>query len=419
MRFDESKKIEKNTITQFMADEWDGFRTAEPKDFSESLDSSFDMDKLKSIARTITTLPEGKKFFVKIKKLMDDRWKMVDERNSLDWGMAELLAYGSLIVDGYNVRISGEDTERGTFSHRHAVIKVEDSEEEHILLNNIPGREGRFAIYNSLLSEYGVMGFDYGYAMSSPETLVVWEAQFGDFFNGAQIIVDQFLSAAEDKWKVQNGLVLYLPHGYEGQGAEHSSARLERWLQQCAQYNMQVVNITTPANFYHMIRRQMLRDFRKPLVVMTPKSLLRHPKVQSPLEDLATGRFREILDDPRIEDRSKVKKLFFLSGKLYYDIDKVRDEKLVEDRAFIRLEQLYPLASEQINDLIASYPNADEIYWAQEEPMNMGASWYVQINFPVKVNKVFATPASASTAAGSSKLAALKHNNLIQEIFNT
>ncbi|QNR25480.1 2-oxoglutarate dehydrogenase E1 component [Croceimicrobium hydrocarbonivorans] len=419
MRFDESKKIEKNTITQFMADEWDGFRTAEPKDFSQSLDSSFDIDKLKSIARTITTLPEGKKFFVKIKKLMEDRWKMVDERNSLDWGMAELLAYGSLIVDGYNVRISGEDTERGTFSHRHAVIKVEDSEEEHILLNNIPGREGRFAIYNSLLSEYGVMGFDYGYAMSSPETLVVWEAQFGDFFNGAQIIVDQFLSAAEDKWKVQNGLVLYLPHGYEGQGAEHSSARLERWLQQCAQYNMQVVNITTPANFYHMIRRQMLRDFRKPLVVMTPKSLLRHPKVQSPLEDLATGRFRELLDDPRIEDRSKVKKLFFLSGKLYYDIDKVRDEKLVEDRAFIRLEQLYPLASEQINDLIASYPNADEIYWAQEEPMNMGASWYVQINFPVKVNKVFATPASASTAAGSSKLAALKHNNLIQEIFNT
>ncbi|WP_421750685.1 2-oxoglutarate dehydrogenase E1 component [Croceimicrobium sp.] len=419
MRFDESKKIEKNNITQFMADEWDGFRTAEPVDFSESIDSSFDLDKLKSIARTITTLPEGKKFFVKIKKLMEDRWKMVDERNSLDWGMAELLAYGSLIVDGYNVRISGEDTERGTFSHRHAVIKVEDSEEEHILLNNIPGREGRFAIYNSLLSEYGVMGFDYGYAMSSPETLVVWEAQFGDFFNGAQIIVDQFLSAAEDKWKVQNGLVLYLPHGYEGQGAEHSSARLERWLQQCAQYNMQVVNITTPANFYHMIRRQMLRDFRKPLVVMTPKSLLRHPKVQSPLEDLATGRFRELLDDPRIEDRSKVKKLFFLSGKLYYDLDKVRDEKLVEDRAFIRLEQLYPLASEQINDLIASYPNADEIYWAQEEPMNMGASWYVQINFPVKVNKVFATPASASTAAGSSKLAALKHNNLIQEIFNT
>ncbi len=419
MRFDESKKIEKNTITQFMQDEWDGFRTAEPKDFVESIDTSFDIDRLKEIARTITTLPEGKKFFVKIKRLMEERWKMVDERNSLDWGMAELLAYGTLIVDGYNVRISGEDSERGTFSHRHAVIKVEDSEEEHLLLNNIMGREGRFAIYNSLLSEYGVMGFDYGYAMSSPETLVVWEAQFGDFFNGAQIIVDQFLSAAEDKWKVQNGLVLYLPHGYEGQGAEHSSARLERWLQQCAQNNMQIVNVTTPANFYHLLRRQMLRDFRKPLVIMTPKSLLRHPKVQSPLEDLANGKFQEILDDPRISDRSKVKKLFFMSGKLYYDLDKVRDEEMPEDRAFIRMEQLYPLAEDQINNLIAQYPNADEIYWAQEEPMNMGASWYIQIHFPVKVNKVFAIPASASTAAGSSKLAASKQSTLIQEIFNT
>ena len=418
MRFDESKKIEKNTITQFMEDEWNGFRTAEPKDFKQSIDTSFDIDKLKEIAKTITTLPEGKKFFVKIKKLMEERWKMVDERNSLDWGMAELLAYGSLIVDGYNVRISGEDSERGTFSHRHAVVKVEDSEEEHLLLNNIPEKEGRFAVYNSLLSEYGVMGFDYGYAMSSPETLVVWEAQFGDFFNGAQIIVDQFLSAAEDKWKVQNGLVLYLPHGYEGQGAEHSSARLERWLQQCAQYNMQVVNVTTPANFYHLLRRQMKRDFRKPLIVMTPKSLLRHPKVQSPLEDLAEGRFQELIDDPKIEDRKKVKKLFFMSGKLYYDLDKIRDDEMPEDRAFIRLEQLYPLVDDQINDLIASYPNADEIYWAQEEPMNMGASWYVQINFPVKVNKVMATPASASTAAGSSKLAASKHNTLIQEIFN-
>lgn len=418
MRFDESKKIEKNTITQFMADEWGSFRTAEPEDFEQSIDTSFDIEKLKEIARTITTLPEGKKFFVKIKKLMDDRWKMVDERNSLDWGMAELMAYGTLIMDGYNVRISGEDSERGTFSHRHAVVKVEDSEEEHMLLNNIPEREGRFAVYNSLLSEYGVMGFDYGYAMSSPETLVIWEAQFGDFFNGAQIIVDQFLTAAEDKWKVQNGLVLYLPHGYEGQGAEHSSARLERWLQQCAQFNMQVVNATTPANFYHLIRRQMLRDFRKPLVIMTPKSLLRHPKVQSPLEDLAEGRFKEVLDDPRIEDRSKVKKIFFMSGKLYYDLDKVRDEKLPDDRAFVRLEQLYPLADQQINDLIASYPNADEIYWAQEEPGNMGASWYIQINFPVKVNKVFSIPESASTAAGSSKLAASKHNTLIQEIFN-
>jgi 2-oxoglutarate dehydrogenase E1 component len=419
MRFDESKKIEKNSITQFMEDEWQGFRTADAADFANSIDTSFDINKLKDIARTITTLPEGKNFFVKIKRLLADRWKMVDERNSLDWGMAELLAYGSLIVDGHNVRISGEDTERGTFSHRHAVIKVEDSEEEHILLNNIPGREGRFAIYNSLLSEYGVVGFDYGYAMSSPETLVVWEAQFGDFFNGAQIIVDQFISAAEDKWKVQNGIVLYLPHGYEGQGAEHSSARLERWLQQCAQLNMQVVNVTTPANFFHLIRRQQLRDFRKPLIIMTPKSLLRHPKVVSPLEDLASGRFQEILDDPKIEDRKVVKKLFFMSGKLYYDVDKQRDIEPKTDRAIIRLEQLYPLVDQQIHDLIASYPNVDEIYWAQEEPRNMGASWFIQINFPVKVNKVLAPPDSASTAAGSSKAAASIQEKLIYKILNT
>jgi 2-oxoglutarate dehydrogenase E1 component len=418
MRFDESKKIEKNNIKQFMEDEWEGYDASTPQDFDKSIDTSFDIDKLKDIARIITQLPEGKKFFVKIKRLLDDRWKMVNERNSLDWGMAELLAYGTLIHDGFNIRLSGEDSERGTFSHRHAVIKVEDSEEKQVLLNNIKGKEGRFAVYNSLLSEYGVMGFDYGYAMTSPETLVIWEAQFGDFFNGAQIIVDQFLSAAEDKWKVQNGLVLYLPHGYEGQGAEHSSARIERWLQQCAQFNMQIVNVTTPANFYHLLRRQMKRNFRKPLVVMTPKSLLRHPKVKSPLEDLAHGRFRELLDDPRIEDKATVKKLFFLSGKIYYDIDKVRDEKLPQDRAFIRLEQLYPLAENQITDLIASYPNATEIYWAQEEPSNMGASWYVQINFPVKFTSIISPAASASTAPGSSKLAASRYEALLTNIFN-
>ncbi len=418
MRFDESKKIERNTITQFMKDEWEGFKAASLADCQEDIETGFEAEKLKEIAKTITSLPEDKKFFVKIKKLLDERWKMVAQKNSLDWGMAELLAYGSLIVDGYNVRISGEDAERGTFSHRHAVIKVEDSEEEHILLNQIPGREGRFAIYNSLLSEYGVMGFDYGYAMTSPETLVVWEAQFGDFFNGAQIIVDQFLSAAEDKWKVQNGLVLYLPHGYEGQGAEHSSARLERWLQQCAQLNMQVVNITTPANFFHLLRRQMLRDFRKPLVIMTPKSLLRHPKVVSPVEDLASGHFMEILDDPRIEDKKKVKKLFFMSGKLYYDIDKKRDEELPKDRAMIRLEQLYPLNDKKIAKLVESYPEVEEIYWVQEEPANMGASWYIQINFPQSIKKVISPAASASTAAGSSQLAANRQEAVINEVFN-
>jgi 2-oxoglutarate dehydrogenase E1 component len=418
MRFDESKKIERNTITQFMKEEWQNYRTADEKDFEKEIDTTFDIQRLKGIAKTITTLPEDKKFFTKIKKLMADRWAMVDERNALDWGMAELLAYGSLISDGFNVRLSGEDSERGTFSHRHAVIKVEDSEEEHLLLNNIEGREGRFAVYNSLLSEYGVLGFDYGYAMAAPESLVIWEAQFGDFFNGAQIMVDQFISAAEDKWKVQNGLVLYLPHGYEGQGAEHSSARLERWLQQCAQLNMQVVNVTTPANFYHLLRRQMLRNFRKPLVVMSPKSLLRHPKVVSPLEDLAQGAFKPVLDDPTVKDKKKVKKLFFVSGKLYYDLDKKREKVKAEDRVFVRLEQLYPLPEKQIKELIKSYPNAKEVYWAQEEPLNMGAAMYLNFNFPKKLKKLITTPASASTAAGSPQLALDRQNELLENIFN-
>lgn len=418
MKFDESKKLEKNTITQFMDYEWKDYRVSHSSDFNQSIDTSFPKEKLVEIARTITTLPKGKKFFNKIQRLLKQRWEMVDEKNALDWGMAELLAYGSLISEGYNVRLSGEDSERGTFSHRHAVVKAEDSEEKVTLLNEIKGAEGRFAVYNSLLSEYGVLGFDYGYAMASPETLVIWEAQFGDFFNGAQIIVDQFISAAEDKWKVQNGLVMYLPHGYEGQGAEHSSARLERWLQQCAQYNMQVVNVTTPANFFHLLRRQMKREFRKPLVVMSPKSLLRHPKVVSPLEDLAKGSFQELLDDPMVEDKSKVKKIIFLSGKLYYDVDKLREENFRDSIAIVRLEQLYPLAEGQIKDLVDSYENASEIIWAQEEPKNMGSAYYVMMNFPVKVDRIISPNSSASTAAGSSKAHAARHEKIINEILN-
>lgn len=417
-RFDESKKIERNKITPFMEDEWSDYRTATGDDFKNIVNTSFNIDKLKEIAKTITTLPSDKKFFNKIERLLKQRWAMVNENNSLDWGMAELLAYGSIIYEGNNVRISGEDTERGTFSHRHAVVKVEDSEEKIILLNNIQGREGRFAIYNSLLSEYGVLGFDYGYAMSSPETLVIWEAQFGDFFNGAQIIVDQFISAAEDKWRIQNGLVLLLPHGYEGQGAEHSSARLERWLQQCAQLNMQVCNATTPANYFHLLRRQMKREFRKPLIVMTPKSLLRHPKVVSPLEDLANDHFKEVLDDPKAENKDKVKKLVFLSGKLYYDLDKVRDTESHEEMAIIRMEQLYPLMHGKIEEVVATYKNVEKVIWAQEEPANMGAATFMRLNFPIKFDQVISPSASASTASGSSKAHAAKFEKLIQNIFN-
>lgn len=415
--YDESKKIEKNYITPFMEDEWRDYRTATQQDFEESFDTRFDLEKLKTIAEAITTLPEDKKFFNKIVRLMKDRNAMVFERNSLDWGMAELLAYGTLISEGYNVRVSGEDVERGTFSHRHAILKVEDGEEGYVPLNSIPGREGRFAIYNSLLSEYGVLGFDYGYAMASPETLTIWEAQFGDFANGAQIIIDQFISAAEDKWKIQNGLVMYLPHGYEGQGAEHSSARLERFLQLCAEYNMQVCNVTTPANLFHLLRRQQLRPFRKPLVLMTPKSLLRHPKVVSTMEDLAEGTFKELIPDEEAEPK-KVKRLVFCSGKLYYDLVKAREKREENDTAIIRLEQLYPMPKKQIEEQLSLYDNAKRIIWAQEEPANMGPWTYILWQFPGKIDLV-SPLASASPAAGSFQAANSRYQKTIENVFNS
>ncbi len=414
--FDESKKIERNFITPFMEEEWKEYRMATPKDLEISPETGMKIDELKKIAETITSLPEKLKFIKKITRLFKDRHAQVFEKNALDWGMGELMAYGSLIMEGYNVRISGEDVERGTFSHRHAIVKVEDSEQEVCRLNEIPGREGRFAIYNSLLSEYAVMGFDYGYAMASPKTLTVWEAQFGDFANGAQIIIDQFLSAAEDKWKVQNGLVLLLPHGYEGQGAEHSSARLERFLQLCAQDNMQVVNITTPANFYHALRRQMHRPFRKPLVVMSPKSLLRHPKVVSPLEDLAEGRFQEVIEDIP-NDAKKIDKVVFCSGKLYYDLLKEREEREDNTTALIRLEQLYPLPKKQLEEVLNKFAGVDKKIWAQEEPANMGAWTFILWQFPERL-QLCSPAASASPAAGSSKTALARHRELVESVFN-
>jgi 2-oxoglutarate dehydrogenase E1 component len=287
-----SRKKELTIITPFMQNEWQGFKQAYAKDMLEKVDTTFDKSELTKIAKTITELPSDKKFINKIQKLINDRKTMFFETDKLDWAMAELLAYGSLLTEGYDVRISGQDVERGTFSHRHAVVKVEDSEEEVILLQKLQNATGKFHIYNSLLSEYGVVGFDYGYALASPKTLTIWEAQFGDFSNGAQIMIDQYLSAAEDKWNNQNGLVMLLPHGYEGQGAEHSSARMERYLQQCANENMFVADCTTPANFYHLLRRQMKTTFRKPLIVFTPKSLLRDPRVVYKVDEFSTGTFQ-------------------------------------------------------------------------------------------------------------------------------
>ena len=286
-----SKKIENTVITPFMKDEWKSFKRVEESEMLKIVDTSVSKELLDSVAKGITELPEEHNFLRKTKRLISDRKAMYFDRDKLDWAMGELLAYGTLLQEGFNVRLSGQDVERGTFSHRHAVIKSENSEQEIILLNNIkPIEQGDFSVYNSLLSEYGVLGFDYGYAMASPNTLTLWEAQFGDFSNGAQIIIDQYISSAEDKWKLQNGIVLYLPHGYEGQGAEHSSARMERYLQLCAKDNMYAANCTTPANLFHLLRRQMITNFRKPLILFTPKSLLRHPKVISDVEELTSSK---------------------------------------------------------------------------------------------------------------------------------
>jgi 2-oxoglutarate dehydrogenase E1 component len=351
---------------------------------------------------------------------------MFFENNSLDWSMAEHLAYGTLIKEGYNIRMSGQDVERGTFSHRHAVVKVEDSEEEIILLNNIKGtvcdtQNGAscdLKIYNSLLSEYGVVGFDYGYAMASPNCLTIWEAQFGDFSNGAQIMIDQYISAAEDKWKLQNGLVMFLPHGYEGQGAEHSSGRMERYLQLCAKDNMFVADVTTPANMFHLLRRQMKVKYRKPLIVFTPKSLLRHPKVVSTKEEFANGSFQPLIDDESAA-ADKIKSVVFCTGKFYYDLLERRNENGRDDVALVRIEQLFPLPSEQIRKVLDKYSNADDIVWAQEEPRNMGAYSHLLLhldearNFRVCSRKFYGSP-----AAGSSVRFKKRHERVIESVFD-
>jgi 2-oxoglutarate dehydrogenase E1 component len=412
-----SRKRDLTIITPFMQNEWEGYKQADEQRMLQTADTTFDKAKLDEIAKTITELPADKKFISKIQKLINDRKNMYFETDKLDWAMGELLAYGSLLTEGFDVRISGQDVERGTFSHRHAVVKAEESEEKVTLLNQLKDQNGKFYIYNSLLSEYGVLGFEYGYALASPKTLNIWEAQFGDFGNGAQIMIDQYISAAEDKWNNQNGIVLLLPHGYEGQGAEHSSARMERFLQMCANHNMYVADVTTPANFFHLLRRQLKTDYRKPLVVFTPKSLLRHPSVVSTADELANGSFQELLDDP-IADAAKVKTLVFCTGKFYYDLVAEREKLGRDDVAFVRLEQLFPLPVDQIKAVLAKYTNADDYVWAQEEPRNMGAYGYMLMNFNEVKFRVASLKAYSAPAAGSSTRAKKRHAAAIAMVFD-
>ena len=364
-------------------------------------------------------MPNDKKFLRKIERLIADRKSQFFETKKLDWAMGELLAYGTLLLEGHDIRLSGQDVERGTFSHRHAVLKAEASEEEVILLNQIqPNQQATFRVYNSLLSEYGVLGFDYGYAMASPRTLTIWEAQFGDFSNGAQIMIDQYLSAAEDKWKLQNGIVLLLPHGYEGQGAEHSSARMERYLQLCAKDNMYVANCTTPANMFHLLRRQLKASYRKPLVVFTPKSLLRHPQAVSPVEDFSTGGFQRVITDQQV-DPKKVKTLVFCTGKFYYDLYAAREEKNRDDVALVRVEQLFPLPEKEIRAVWEQFSAANDWVWAQEEPRNMGAWGYLLLHLPEAQKMRPATRRFyGAPAAGSATRFKKRHNEVIDYVFD-
>ena len=410
--FDTAKEIEKNRLDIFMSEIWKGYQY-EKGSIQTPIDTSFDLEKLRELAVKISTLPADKKFINKITRLFATRLKMI-EGNSIDWALGEWLAYATLLTEGHNVRISGEDVERGTFSHRHAVVKTEDTEEEYTPLQHIS--ESRFDIFNSHLSEYGVLGFDYGYAMASPEMLTIWEAQFGDFVNGAQIIIDQYLVAAEEKWKAQNGLVMLLPHGFEGQGAEHSSGRLERFLELTANDNIIVANCTTPANFFHILRRQLKWNFRKPLVIMSPKSLLRHPRVVSPLEDLANGKFQPIIDDTTA-DANKVEKLVLCTGKLYYELLAKKEELNAENIALVRLEQIYPLQREDLDNILTKYSNRKELIWAQEEPENMGAWTYILRHLRNTGIDVIAPISSGSPAPGSHKMFEKNQQGVINKVF--
>ncbi|WP_104384074.1 2-oxoglutarate dehydrogenase E1 component [Sphingobacterium sp. HMA12] len=418
-KFEEAKTVEVLTedIPMFKG-AWEGLRPAKKGEVLTTTDKTkVAKDLFLKLAKEITTLPADKKFFRKITRLFEDRAKMISN-DAYDWAMGELMAYATLLDQGNRVRISGQDVQRGTFSHRHAVLTLEDSEEKYVPLANIKGGD-KFSIYNSLLSEYAVLGFEYGYASSNPNSLTIWEAQFGDFYNGAQIIVDQYLSSAETKWKRSNGLVMMLPHGMEGQGPEHSSARIERFLELCANENMVLANCTLPANYFHLLRRQLVREFRKPLVVFTPKSLLRHPKVVSPLKDFTEGVFQEVIDDANVAAKD-VKRVLFCSGKVYYDLLEKQEADKRKDVAIVRIEQLFPIPTEQLKAIRKKYNKAKEFVWVQEENENMGAwSYYCRklMGTEIAFTGFVARKESGSTATGYMKQHVAQQAEILNKSF--
>ncbi len=388
--------------------QWKQLKRGKEADFDNSPDTSISETTIEAVGHALTTVPDGFKPLKQIDKLLAERKEMFFDKKEFNWAAAELLAYGSVLLDGKIVRLSGQDVQRGTFSHRHAVLNDAETNEKYSSLANISKLQGPFYIYNSLLSEYGVLGFEYGYAMANPGALTIWEAQFGDFSNGAQTMIDQFITSGESKWGRSNGMVMLLPHGYEGQGPEHSNARPERYLQLAAQSNIVVGNFTTPANFFHAIRRQLTWDFRKPLIVMTPKSMLRHPKCISSLEDFTKGKFEEVYDDASVKNAKKVEKVLLCTGKIYYDLLERKERDKRDDVAIVRVEQIHPFPEKKVNAILKKYSNRKSLKWVQEEPVNMGYWTFIMRAFRNEeelINlKLVSRKPSASPATGFPKI---------------
>lgn len=413
--YNEAKKKESLDIKLFLEEDWDGYVYPDKKTIHNKIDTSFKKERFIELANEITHLPKDLTFYRKAEKIVADRRQMI-KNNKFDWAMGELMAYATLLDEKLRIRISGQDSVRGTFAHRHAEFIDQNGEIKYTPHSKISSTPDQFQIYNSHLSEYGALGFEYGYALASPTTLNIWEAQFGDFANVAQVIIDQYISSAEEKWGLKNGLALMLPHGYEGQGPEHSSARMERFLIMAANNNMQIANPTTPANLYHLLRRQMHRNFRIPLIIFTPKSLLRHPECTSTLEDMTNGHFQEVMDDTA-NIPNKVSRVVFCTGKIYYDLLERKKELNADDIAIVRIEELHPFPKKEVQAIIDKYSNSLLYLWVQEEPENMGAWSYIRdqiTNVPIQV---VARLRSGSPATGLSAIHKAEQQEIINKVF--
>ncbi|MBD3646270.1 MAG: 2-oxoglutarate dehydrogenase E1 component, partial [Pseudomonadales bacterium] len=392
-------------------------------DWDAEGDTTFDLKEFQQIAGRVNQLPEEFLLHKQVSKILEDRRKMTAGAMAINWGYAEIMAYATLLSQGFAIRISGQDSGRGTFSHRHAVLDDQKTGRDYVPLKHLADDQPRFEIFDSLLSEEAVLAFEYGYAQTSPNTLVIWEAQFGDFANGAQVVIDQFITSGEHKWARLCGLTLFLPHGYEGQGPEHSSARLERFLQLCAEHNIQVCVPTTPSQIYHLLRRQMIRPMRRPLVVMTPKSLLRHKQAVSSLEDLCEGRFEDVIGEIDDHEPERITRFIMCSGKVYYDLLNQRREDKLDHVVIVRIEQLYPFPESELRQVLDNYPNIETAVWCQEEPMNQGA-WYpsqhhmrkiLHEKFPSLYLQYAGREASAAPAAGYMSLHVRQQEELVHQ----